>query len=433
MIQCMINWLLTRAPWIPLALLTLFILSPGVSSAQTASGEPRLLLDSLLRANAHTMKWSHDTAQGPGWDLLLEAAAEAQFVVIGEQHLTRELPAFTTALFHELQARYEFQHVALEEGPVLTAALGSPPLRGDLDAIKRYIRQFPNSVHMLSDDEVRMFAEIGAASTAKFPLWGVNEPVGASHILTELIRRAPNEAAKRLAETTLAQALEYEAERYQKGIKFFNDGPSPRRTNQLAEAFAGDLQSEFLVEMLALAHRISAPYGANAQNRPGDYFWSSETREESMKALFVRWYRQAVAGGDTLPKVLLKSGNVHARRGVTPYSELLTLGSFVSEVARFNGKSALFLTAHVFNDESVYQIPEDSWFRPIADAASSADWTVFDLRPIQPWIRSARLRGLPSELRELLRGFDTLLVMRGATRSSIDEYITPNFRWFPGG
>jgi len=409
------------------------LLAPGYSLAQEVPSEARLLLDSLLRANAHSMQWSDGAAGGRGFDLLLEAAEEAQFVVVGEQHLTRELPAFTTALFRQLQARYGFEYAALEEGPVLSAALGADSLRGDLEAILGYVLRFPNSVHMLSEGEVKMFAEIGAESNAEHPLWGVNEPVGASHILAELIRRAPSEAARRLAESTLADALEYEAERYQKGIKYFDDGPSPSQTDRLAEAFAVDSQSEFLVEMLALAHRISAPYGANAQTRPGDFFWSSEAREESMKALFVRWYRQAVAGGDTLPKALVKSGNVHARRGLTPNSELPTFGSFISEVARFNGRSAFFLTAHVVNDESVYQIPEDSWFRPIADAASVDDWTLFDLRPVQPWIRSRRLRDLPSELRDLLRGFDALLVMRGATRSSIDGFRTPRFRWFPGG
>ncbi len=289
---------------------------------------------------------------------------------------------------------------------------------------------------MLSESEVEMFADIGKISSAAVdPLWGVNQAFGAAHILERLLRLAPNSAAERATQALLEQALEYERERFSKNVSYLTDVAkvSDFETLQVAFQATENQETEFLITTLALSHRISAPYASGANPAFGAFFKSGQLREENMKSLFSDRYREAQAAGDTLPKVLVKSGNVHVRRGLTPRSQLNTFGSFLGELAHFNGRGALFISAHIYNDSSVYSIPKNSWFRPIADAAVEDAWTVFDLRPLQPWIRSRRLGDLPDELSELLRGFDALLIIGGGEQSAVDAFRTPNFNWFPGG
>jgi hypothetical protein len=152
---------------------------------------------------------------------------------------------------------------------------------------------------------------------------------------------------------------------------------------------------------------------------PGGYA-SNREREENMKDLFMRGYRRAVAVGEPMPRVLLKFGHWHLYRGRSPGS-VLSLGNFVSQLAKSNGKQSFHLAVIINNPAGGFRaVKPDSWLKPLADAAPVGQWTVMDLRPVRDCWFAGKFKLRP-ELKELILGFDAALMMAGATPGTYER------------
>lgn len=73
----------------------------------------------------------------------------------------------------------------------------------------------------------------------------------------------------------------------------------------------------------------------------------------------------------------MKSGHLHLYRGLSPRTELYTLGNFLSGVALLHGRESFHIYAIVDRPQV-----RDGWLGPFAEAALPGDATVFDLRPL---------------------------------------------------
>ena len=118
------------------------------------------------------------------------------------------------------------------------------------------------------------------------------------------------------------------------------------------------------------------------------------------------------------PKVLLKAGTNHAIRG-RGWTDVLTVGNFVAELAKSNGLESFHLAIYLDNDSGDYGVlssyPD---YKPLADAALPESWTLIDLRSLRPLIHAGRITDLNTELKRVILGFDAALLIRGATRGT---------------
>lgn len=64
-----------------------------------------LPLDSLLRANSYEISIESGVPKGEGFDVIVDAARDAQFFAIAEEHNVGELNELTTLLFKEVDLR----------------------------------------------------------------------------------------------------------------------------------------------------------------------------------------------------------------------------------------------------------------------------------------------------------------------------------------
>ena len=88
-------------------------------------------LDSLLQAGRMRFDFDAARSQGPGFDFLVDAAVDAQFVMVGESHNVKEIPQFTSHLFRQLHERYGFNYLALEDGPFIAELYSDAGVRGE--------------------------------------------------------------------------------------------------------------------------------------------------------------------------------------------------------------------------------------------------------------------------------------------------------------
>jgi hypothetical protein len=146
-----------------------------------------------------------------------------------------------------------------------------------------------------------------------------------------------------------------------------------------------------------------------------------QRREEMMKQIFLRHYRGAQSANAQKPRVMLRFGSDHGRRGVLLEYGTSTIGNFVGELASMEGTQMLTLIFIGCSLDSSDNLPEKSnswrcserervWLKPFADAARY-QWTLFDLRNLRKQLTSANLGW---EFREIIAGYDAVVFMKNA-------------------
>ena len=110
--------------------------------------------------------------------LVLEDAVDrAQYVLIGEDHITREIPQFTATVCDEM-ARHGLSAMAVETGPqVAKFVFSSFDTPHRLERMAALTDKYPDSIAFLNvreeNDLVEHCSEV--ASHSKFQLWGLDQ------------------------------------------------------------------------------------------------------------------------------------------------------------------------------------------------------------------------------------------------------------------
>jgi hypothetical protein len=377
-----------------------------------ATPEQQAFFGDLVRHNTYAMGFDGRSVSGPGWDLIVARAGDAQFVALGEEHFNHEMPLFNIQLLRELQRRYSFKFLALEEDPLTMELSNSKPLRGSYDANVAYARSYPNAFTFDSFDEIRMIADAESSCDAKLAcVWGLDQAFGALHYLETFVDSAPTPQARQITEAMISSAKPYETSRYQPGRRFMLDVPWPTDYYRLEDLYASsaDPESAFWINQLVLSRRIYELYGAGVEGKVPGALANGEIREENMKMLFMRDYNAALAAGEQRPRVVLAFGHYHMFKGEGP-TGVLTLGNFVDEFARSNGMTSLHVA--LFKAYPGTPPPTASYLEPFQPYFSSTGWTVIDLVPIRSWAAAHRIGTLSPDLHRLIYGFDIAVFVR---------------------
>jgi hypothetical protein len=380
------------------------------------------VLDSLLAGNSRVLRLKDGKLQGPGAEFLLAEAAAVQFVALGEEHNTIEIPELTIALFRTLHDQYGFRFLALEQDPIAGRWVSETPARGNLDSVLLTARRYPHAFTFVSDQELSMIVEIGSISrTSARPVWGCDQAFGATHILDRLetITRSP--AAREFIGRLRGMAREKEGTRDLGKYHYMSNEPKSELFAQLSKLVrprAGS-EADMLVQSLVISDRIYRNY------REGAYYENGREREEYMKRRFLDEYQRAQAIEKVPPKVLLKFGEWHLYRGLGP-SNLQTLGNFISEFALANRSRSFHIAILPNNAPGEYgdlARRRDSAPKLLARGLKTTEWTLVDLRPLRA--QYGRLTkdialDLKDSLRRWIFGYDVVLFIGGMHRGTYE-------------
>ena len=377
------------------------------------------LLESVVKANSMVLHLENGSLKGAGAAFLLDEAARSQFVALGEEHNTTEIPELTTALFRALQGN-GFEYVADEQDPVTLRMASAKPARGNRDSLVAFARKYPSAFTFVSDQELTMLADLGAASRGRGnALWGCDQAFGVTHILDRLIPLLQKPEARTLAMALRDKARDKEGVRNLEKFHYMSEVPKSDELAGLERVAAASAGSEaaFLIQALVVSDRVYRNY------REKNYYDNGYEREEYMKQRFLEEYRRAQTADGRAPKVILKFGHWHLFRGQGP-SNLQTLGNFVSEFAIANGSRSFHVAIYPFGDSGGYGDIK-SW-KPstaflLAAGSSASQWTIVDVRPLRAVYRQVTEK-MSAEERDSFRrtvfGFDAVLYvghMRPAT------------------
>lgn len=388
--------------------------------------------ENLARANTFPIQVQNEKLAGKGAELIESSLAGVQFVALGEEHNKRAVHEFGGALFRLLRERFDFNYLALEEDAFWGKLLSEAAKKGGGEGVVNLALRYPNAFHLPTENEMQMIGNIGKISSAKYPIWGLNQVFGAAHIYERLVKIAPNKAARDAAQKLLDAALEYEKERFAKNVHYLVYVAKPEDFDALRNAFKPPKDSEagFLIEQIALSNRIFAPYAARPRPDSAVFYESGKMRELNMKRLFAQNYRAAQKSGAALPKVLAMFGQLHLYRGLSERTEQYTLGNYLSELANFNDQKSLHIYTAVDADY-LYKGAFAQLAKIASEIAKSNDASgaLLDLRPLFDYARTGK--DISPELRRLIMSYDMFLLLRDKETGSIKRLETPNFRWYP--
>jgi hypothetical protein len=365
-----------------------------------------------LQRHRYELRLAEGRLDGPAARWLREEASKVQFLFVGEEHDTREIPLILAALWPEL-VPLGYRHVAIEAGQWLGGRLDRYARFQGRRALARFkAAAFPRrpnvSVPPSSEEDLEFYARLGSAGQFDAPvIWGLDHEFKATPLLKRLGELAPDSSRRQRVASLLARVEA--AERVGK----YNLQPFKSEINALIRAFRFRPGTEGEQLLDALRRRV---FGEEYDQERGDVF----------RQLFLRNYRAAQRAGEARPRVLLRFGSYHAGRGLMPEFGTSTLANFVAEFAFTEGARMLNVMFIACAPDSPSKLTDDwrarqshprhcsprerAWLKPFSEAAGG-EWTLFDVRALRERARRGEL-AVGWELREVITGFDAVILLK---------------------
>jgi len=366
---------------------------------------------------------------GPGAAILSDAIDASRYVLIGESHLSREIPAFTTNICR-LMAPGGLTAMAVEIGPEAAGAVNAMMRAPDREQqISDFMSAHPDAMAFLnSRAEGQTAADCAGVAGPDFELWGLDQEFfGASgYLFEQMLAASPGPLARAQVEALAEQERAATQAALASGspMDLFLFKVTDAALDQAGTAIDQD-GGDRAKALFAALRETRAIYQASQSGR-GD---SNGRRARLMKRTLSAHFAEAPQA-----RVLMKFGAYHIYKGYNPLGQR-DVGNFVAELADGEGvKSLNLIVVGARGVEAGYDgvgrqvrvhdfdatTGEDSdWRKDVMLARPSGtapdDWFVVDLRRL----RSADLEALTPEWRELIRGYDLAVVAPELSASTL--------------
>lgn len=393
-------------------------LATGVLAAQSAPPKPTPTLEEKLGDVRYELHVEGRKFSGNGAPVLASAIADARYVLIGEDHLTREIPQFANGICGLMGDAGPFTMVveaSPEVAAFVAASLGKPDGERHMAELQR---QYPDSVAFLNMRQEYELVQDCAASTQRrgFQLWGLDQPFlgSAGWLLDQILATHPGPNATKVI-TALKKKEESDAVLAQqtgdplKLLLVSADGAE-------LEKARGVLQREGSSTARALLEGLIESRDIYLKNLSGHAPESNEQRARMLKRRLSEKL-QAVGG---VQKLLIKFGDSHVYKGVNEI-EQRDLGNYVAEIADAAGATSLHVCVRgakgvhagygghnrPLKHEPFTQIEDDPWMNPVVENQVASGWTLYDLRKL----RFHKIENVSADMRRMIDGYDLLVII----------------------
>nr|WP_294810062.1 hypothetical protein [uncultured Sphingomonas sp.] len=393
------------------------------AAAQEATPFPSRLAQAIAPLDVNP-----DGFSGAGARILSEAVTASRYVLIGESHMTREIPAFTTQICR-LMAPSGLTAMVVETGPEAARIVDAAMRSEDREArIDKFLRAHPNGIAFFNGrDEVRMAGDCAAAAGPEFQVWGLDQEfLGSSGpLLQEMLASRPGP----LAQAALAGL----AEKDRKATAAALVSGSPFDLFLLS-ANQDDLDRTAATVTQDGGERVRYLFGLLTETRA--IYQASQARKGDPNGRRARLMKRTLAArlaANPGARLLMKFGAMHAYKSINPLNQR-DLGAYVAERAEGEGVSALHIVvlgargseasyAGVGRPAAVRSFDmkdeDPDWRKDVALArpagAAPGSWMLVDLR----MLRSEGLASAPQEWRELALGYDIAILAPAFTATTV--------------
>jgi hypothetical protein len=390
------------------------------------AGAQQTPLGKLLQTNQYELFVQDGELSGSGAPFIKKALSEAQFVAIGEEHGTREVPQFVWATCRAM-ARENLDAMAVEAGPLVTAKLEQWAAEsGGTASLTSFEKVYPDSIAFFNwKQEFDLLSHCQQATAPRtLHLWGLDQEFLGSptFILQQIVesRLGPQTEAivTKLQAQCAADAQKSFASGSWKDACMFHLPAADLSRLQFALAHTGNLRAQDLTAALVKTQHIYSSHES------GYRYEANRERALLLKHNFILDYQQLSKTNGRPPRVLLKFGGNHLYKGFDE-TDLNDLGNFVTEFADGLGSTSLHIEVLGIRgenevglgpgkpDRAVAKDANPAFMAPFYAQAYSGAWTVFDLRPLRSQFDD--LGHVDRELERLIFGYDMLVLVPEVT------------------
>ena len=353
---------------------------------------------------------------GEGANALSEAIADAQFIVVGEDHGFADAPILIAGLAAE-SGEAGFDIYAVETGPMSADWLVEALESGGADLLAGKLEGRPLSIPFLG---MREEAEVAAMFLKQGRIWGIDQEfIGSPLIHFEILADGASDTQSELVAILLERERTAFASGNQ-GAVFFMAG-TDEEWLALRQAFAGE---DAKLARIAAMERSAAIYRHYVTGRGLD---NNLDRIALIREYFLEAYHAHAEEHGSPPKVLMKLGATHAGRSTSPMATF-DIGSLVEGMAAANGMDALHIAYFPMGGEQTAIRPSPDGFfirKPVEGdkvrallEKAGVDLTPIDaseghfviaMEPVKRALRNKGLQELDPMTRFVVLGFDYLI------------------------
>lgn len=408
--------------------LALALATPCAAPARAQPAASPSFADQLTEAGSR-LTVRPEGFSGPGAVILSEAIDASRYVLIGESHHSREIPAFTTNICR-LMAPNGLTAMVVEIGPEAAGAVNARLRAPNREQqISDFMRSHPDAMAFLNGrDEGQTAADCAGAAGPQFKLWGLDQEfLGASgYLFEQMLAASPGPLARAQIEALAAQEQTAMKAALASGspMDLFLLKATDPMLDQAEAAIARD-GGDRAKALFAALRETRAIYQAS-QSRRGD---PNGRRARLMKTTLAAHFAEAPQA-----RLLMKFGAYHLYKGYNPLAQR-DLGNFMAEHADGEGVKSLHIVVAgargvqagyngVGRQVAVHNFDattgkDADWSREVMLARPAGtppgDWFVVDLRRL----RGADLEALTPEWRALIRGYDLAVVAPELSASTV--------------
>lgn len=375
----------------------------------------------LVAANTRPFSFAGGQLSGPGAAFLDSAMKDSQFVLFGEDHYLKETPLFAAALYWRLHDAHGYTMLVVEQDHLAVADVLSPGIRGAAAAIGRQVGRYPQSFEFGSDQDIELLALAGRLETGSHAICGAEQALGPVRYFDELLPLAPNAAVKAQLVALRAEAAKADPEpKYSVNwLASPGTGPALAALRGAWQPKPGSRPDELILGLERSAEIFGYYYRAEAGEPVG--LFNNTVREAWIKRQFLACYRAAGGGPEATggrPKAMFKYGANHMGHGRNP-TQAFPIGNLAHELAIVNGASAYGLFVVPLTDGYKGLPPMLLPLLPKSPPLQPVIVDLVTLRPYQRFLRALLPPEAVEDFRDLINGFEALVVLPGETPATM--------------
>ena len=388
--------------------------------------------DALVQTRS-PLVFSNGSVSGAGAEVLSHAIASSRFVLLGEDHFSKETPQLASAMCDMMHPDAYAVEVGPDAAHFVNGLLKSP---NRIEQVRERNAAHPGNMAFLDrQEENDLAAHCAAAShNPHFELWGLDQEfVGSAGTLLEAMV-ATHPGPESLRAITATQMLEREAQARAlasgKVEQLFLLSSTNAEVQPLQRAIALDgnaATKDILFELITSRHI----YQMALQRLPD----ANRVRAQLLKRHFMDDYTRFKAQHSE-PRIFVKFGGMHAGKGFS-FIHQRDLGNFVAEIADLEQSQSLHVFVMGVRGVHTYPgafgkpivpqpfdlntDPEWNWLAPALaqtfpqqTGISSNTLTLFDLRQLR-----FRQLDMPPGWEHFIYSYDFLALTPGFTAATV--------------
>lgn len=369
------------------------------------------LLTDVAKKNITTFSMSGKTFEGKGWDVLVNAIQSSDYVLIGEDHFTNEIPFFVSAI----STKIKFDNFFCEIDPFSAKIIESKLKTLSENQLKQYEDELGTTFSFYAlAPEFQLLKDFVKAKTA---IYGTDQIllVADRLVCNELSQKTKNNRAKEIYKD-IAENSRISFSRFLKERKGDFYLLTDNFQKQIMELLSLNLRKEKREIVLAL--QLTATI-----YKEQSHHLRIQLMKNNLMNVYQEWKDK---------KNLFKFGANHLPKGES-LLKIYDLGNLVYNIAdsQFKksmhimivGKSGMQSSPFKGFEEQLVDENRESLksLKPLFKAVSTDDWHCFDLLPIRTAVEKGTIKVDDMELYRVIMGYDYVVIIPKVTAATFLE------------